>query len=152
MKELKEIFEEAIKEKAKIVGKINLPTKKQIDFRKTGPIFRYKGVVFINTKHGNNQEFIRNSERLSQDDIVELFKRYANFVANNNIKRKSYILIYSKQFQQGVVFEFTTNVKGNNRRMTIITFLPKGKSFALDDTEKVIVEGVKEEILFFEID
>ena len=99
-------------------------------------ILFYKNIRVIDTNHYIEQ-FIKRNDFISTDDIDKILKRAINKLSGYANHNSAY-LIYSKEFNQGIILKYK---KGNKHNIIdLITFLPNGKSFAKKNTEKLVVE------------
>lgn len=99
---------------------------------KSGSVGAYKVKVSI---HSGARAHQRRPD-LTPDDWKKILERAIKAVRVD--KKEAEYLIYSKEFDQGVVVNHIPNA----RLLTVVTILPKGKGFAKDGTKKVLVESV----------
>jgi hypothetical protein len=70
-----------------------------------------------------------------KDMLVHIRERVASLAPEGDF------LFYSKKFKRGVVAAWDAF----KHKMTLVTFLPKGKQFTGPETEKVYVESMQRE-------
>lgn len=102
-------------------------------------LYFWKNRWVINTKHGF--ERIMKRSKLTKDELKTLFRNAIKKLSKIGASAGDNILFFSKSLKQG--FVSAVDDKGNLR---LITFLPRGKDFPKPGTEKVVVEGIEEEI------
>lgn len=102
-------------------------------------MYFWKNTWIINTKHG--MERILQRSNLTTEQLKKLFKNAIEKAKEIGAKTGENILFFSRSLNQG----FVSAVGSDGLRL--ITFLPPGKSFAKDDTKKVVTEGFDGELL-----
>lgn len=101
-------------------------------------VFKVNGWEFSPSIHAASQQYIRRPD-MSQDDWKRMHRNVIHG-APKGMKNGEY-LFFSKSFDQGYVVVY------NNRKVRIVTVLPKSKGHAKDGTTKVIVESIGLEII-----
>jgi len=105
-------------------------------------LFFWKNLWLLNTKHGLDRIIQRTT--LTTDDIKTLFINAIEQFKTMTAKAGDEILFFSKSLNQG----FVSGVDANGN-LSLITFLPPGRSFPKPGTEKVVVEDMNGTIIEF---
>ena len=96
-------------------------------------LYFWKDTWILNTKHG--LERILQRSTLKPDQLKKLFKTAIEKAKSIGAKVGENILFFSRSLNQG----FVSSIGSDGIRL--ITFLPPGKSFAKDDTRKIVTES-----------
>lgn len=99
-------------------------------------LYFWKNTWVLNTKHG--AERIDQRSHLAPEQLKKLFKGAIEKLKTMSAKVGDNILFFSRSLNQG----FVSNVGTDGLRL--ITFLPRGKSFAKDGTQKVVTESCED--------
>jgi len=99
-------------------------------------LYRWKEKWIFNTHHGFDR--IKERSKLTIDELKKLFRNAIEKVKDFRGNVGKNILFYSKSLNQG----FVSAVEPTG--LSLITFLPPGKSFAKSGTDKMVIEGVEE--------
>ncbi len=97
----------------------------------------YNNVRVIDTRHYQDQ-FLKRNIDLTTNDIKLIFERGIDTL-KGYAENGMFYLIYSKEFNQGVVIKYKKGKKHDI--IVIVTFLPRGRKQPKDDTERIIVEN-----------
>ena len=102
-------------------------------------------VEFILTKHFSERMKERGSE-FSMDAMKGMLKNIKSKLTD--LPATGEFLFFSKKLKQGIVATWDAF----KSKMSLITFLPKGKEFPGKDTEKVYVESMQRDYIYIEVD
>jgi hypothetical protein len=97
-------------------------------------LYFWKDTWVLNTKHG--LERILQRSTLKPEQLKKLFKSAIEKAKSIGAKVGENILFFSRSLNQGFVSSIAKD------GIHLITFLPPGKSFAKDDTKKVVTESM----------
>lgn len=103
-------------------------------------LYFWKSKWILNTKHG--YERIAERLQISIDELKKLFKTAIESAITHGVEKGKTYLFYSQSLRQGFV---AAGANGGN--IELITFLPKGKSYPKPGTERIVVEGIEQEIV-----
>jgi len=126
-----------------------MKTFKQI-LAENRPFMVYKGIKVIDTKH-SIERTLQRVPHLSKDDFEIIFKRAIDRIMldYNYFVSASHYLIYSKEYQQGIIVNFREDKYDNDgkKHLIVITVLPPRKQVAKPGTHKMIVESFENSII-----
>ena len=106
-------------------------------------MYFWNGTWVLNTKHG--LERILQRSQLKQEQLKTLFRHAIEKAKTLGAKVGENILFFSRSLNQG----FVSSIGKDG--IHLITFLPPGKSFAKDDTKKVVTEDFEGQLIECEI-
>lgn len=124
-------------------GKAVRSKEEEMEVAKMSPIFKkfaLQGWTFEATIHAAAQAYDRRPG-FEVDDWKKMHRSVLEAIKKNKSGDGEY-LFFSKSADQAYI----AAVKAKQKMVRIITVLPKGKSFPLPGTEKLIVEGIAVEI------
>lgn len=138
MKTVKDFLAEANYSSMQQAPKRTPDEEREIAFNKSALFFAFKfqGWLFKSSIHAASQAYDRRPD-MSEKDWKDMHKNVSDALLKMD-KVDSAYMFFSKKYDQGYI----AAVDFTKKRATVITMLPKGRSFAKPGTISMMVEGI----------